>query len=159
VNVRVSVRIGVAGMTKKAFEVEFDHFQFMIGDKQSAPLVDTSKLWDKGGPIAVLPETQTIVGVATVRFGGKVLVHVAVEEDLSVPGAKWIEVGPFELFIPSGRVIIFGPESEDLDAYQVLLPTAGKYDGTLYNAGTERVVDEMSPDGEDEYYIVLSPHL
>jgi hypothetical protein len=64
-------------------------------------------------------------------------------------------MGEFDMEIPSGRVIFWGPELEDINQAVAIELLPGCYRGMAFSRGTEEVVDEMAPSGPDEYLIFL----
>lgn len=66
-------------------------------------------------------------------------------------------MGTFEVNVPSGRLIFWGPELEDISQAPRVELFPGCYQGVAFSSGTEQVVDEMVLSGPDEYLIVLSP--
>lgn len=133
-----------------------DHFQVLFGDARAAPFVDTSRLWDASGRVVTMHGFPTLVGLGTARFGGPTRLIVRANGAQAYPTSDWKAMGNFEVDVPSGRLIFWGPELEDIaHAPGTDLPP-GHYEGSAFSRGEEEVRDEMSSDGPDEYLILLS---
>ena len=141
--------------TRHQLEVPTDHFQVLVGDAKRGPEVDTTHLWDAGGALVSLKGAPELVGLATVRAGGITRVEVDVLPGPFTVGDKWLDLGGFILSVPSGRIILWGPEVNDLSQAPSLSLPPGRYEGRAFSRGTEAVKDEMAPNGPDEYRIVL----
>lgn len=143
-------------MTSK-FVLYADHFQVLAGDREEGPLVDTTSLWDSADSVASLSDQDTIVGIATVRFGGSTNFEIEIATQPPVDPADWKRLGEFTLRAPSGEILFWGPESPDPAAQgtRVQLPSPGTYKGIAYSFGAEQVTDEMAPSGPDTYRVVL----
>ena len=137
------------------FDIENDHFQILLGDRDRGPLVDTTQLWGSAGSVAVTPNAPELVGLGTARYGGKTRVHVETSSSPPRPQSGWTEMGKFALYVPSGEIIIWAPESLDLRKMPTVSIERGRYLGFAFSQGTDAVVDEMATDGPDEYRIVL----
>lgn len=136
-------------------ELIADHFQILFGDSEQAPLIDTTTLWDSPGRVASLPGISELVGIGTVRYGGATQLTIRIEDSPQVLLSGWQLMGRFEVNVPSGRLIFWGPELEEISqAPGVKLPS-GRYEGLAFSQRTELVVDEMAADGPDEYLIAL----
>lgn len=143
--------------TEHRVELTTDHFQLLFGDSLEAPFVDTTALWDSPGRVASLSETPELVGLGTVRYGGttRLTIRVATLPQEPLPG--WQMMGRFELNVPSGRLVFWGPELEDIDQAPSIDLPIGRYRGMAFSHGTEAVVDEMADEGPDEYLVALWP--
>ena len=128
-------------MKSHNFEIDFDHFQFLIGDRDRGPLVDTSTLWDASQPIGAVRDVSEVIGISTVRHGGKLNVAINVAKSLEVNGDSWVIIGEFEISVPSGKLILWGPESVDLDRLQAIAVSPGRYSAAAYSRGTDDVTD------------------
>ncbi len=138
------------------FDVEGDHFQILIGDRVRGPLVDTTELWESGGRIAAMLNAPELIGLGTARYGGKTRILVELElppHGLVTPG--WTPMGEFLLHIPSGEILLWGPEAADLGNMSTVRLEPGMYHGRAFSRGTDAVLDEMASEGPDEYRIVL----
>lgn len=144
-------------MKDHIFKLDFDHFQFLVGDKHEGPLVDTTKMWDLSSPIGVVHGIDYIAGISTVRMGGKLSVIVRVTEDHSQKETEWNTLGQFDIDLPSGQMILWAPETFALDDAPVVHVVPDRYHAVAYSRNTEKVNDEMSSEGPDEYCIVISP--
>lgn len=140
----------------KSFEINFDHFQFLIGDRKRGPLVDTSSLWDKSQIIGIVVDVPEIVGISTVRYGGKLQVGIQVARNPEIDCNSWDRIGEFEINLPSGELIVWAPETEDIDQSPTVSVPSGRYLGVAYSRGTDDVTDEMETVGSDEYCVVIS---
>lgn len=142
--------------TEHTIELVTDHFQVLFGDEVRAPLVDTSSLWDVPGRVVYLSGFPELVGLGTVRFGGTTRLTIRIEEHHQAPQLGWQLMGGFEVHVPSGRLIFWGPELEDVGQAHGIELAPGCYQGSAFSRGTEKVLDEMASSGPDEYLIALS---
>ena len=142
-------------MKSHDLEINFDHFQFLIGDSDRGPLVDTSTLWDASQPIGTMPDVREVIGIPTVRHGGKLNVSINITDSLEINDDSWFFVGEFEINVPSGKLLLWGPEAADLDQLPVIALSPGRYSAAAYSRGTDDVSDEMEDEGPDEYCVVL----
>jgi len=142
--------------TEDRVEVVADHFQVLFGDKAQAPLVDTVALWDTPGRIVCLEGSPELVGLGTIRYGGTVRLTIHVGGDQEAPMPDWRELGRFEVNVPSGRLIFWAPELENIDLAPGLDLPPGRYVGSAFSRGEEDVHDEMASEGPDEYLIMLT---
>lgn len=142
---------------EKIFDVVADHFQVLMGDSVGAPLIDTTALWDMPGRLGVLEKFPEIVGLGTIRFGGKTRITVRVADHQELPSPDWRLLGKFDLDAPSGRLIFWGPEIETVKSAPGVDLSPGCYEGCAFSRGEQDVHDEMASEGPDEYLIVLSP--
>ncbi|MEF2148458.1 hypothetical protein [Aquilutibacter rugosus] len=138
-------------------DVFADHFQVLMGDSVRAPLVDTTALWDLPGRLGTLKGCSEIVGLGTIRYGGKTGITVRVGDHQELPSPDWLLLGKFDLDVPSGRLIFWGPEIETTVSAPGVDLSPGGYEGTAFSRGEQNVHDEMDSEGPDEYLIVLSP--
>lgn len=138
-------------------EVPTDHFQFMFGDKQQGPLLDTSSLWDGAGHVAQLPGHSELVGMGVVRSGGRIRLMVDVRNNEASEDCEWHPLGKFHLAVPSGEILFWSPESEDLESCPAISLPAGDYLGLASARGMEQVSDESELEGPDEYRIIIWP--
>ena len=143
--------------TENAVELVADHFQVLFGDGVQAPLIDTTTLWDAPGRIASLEKFPELVGLGTIRYGGATRLTIRVDEYQEVPAPDWRALGSFEVNVPSGRLIFWAPELENIDLAPGFDLPPGLYEGSAFSRGEEDVHDEMASEGSDEYLIVLSP--
>src|SRR5690606_13661776 len=142
-------------IVERTLDVVTDHFQLLIGDSVQAPLLDTTALWDSPGRVASLKGSPELVGLGTVRYGGKTRVTLRVGDHLDESLRGWSLLGEFFLSVPSGELILWGPELENIHlASKVSVPKDG-YQGAAFVRGAVLVTDEMSPDGSDEYLVTL----
>ena len=137
-------------------DVENDHFQVLLGDSVRGPRVDTRHLWDAGTTIATLPNEREIVGLGTVRYGGRVRVVIETCPSLPIAPEGWAELGAFTLSLPSGDLLLWGPEAEDMSKAPSVSVGPGTFQCAAYSKGTDAVPDEMAPVGNDEYRIVMA---
>jgi hypothetical protein len=137
------------------FEVVTDHFQFFLSDSLLGPESDTSAIWDQGGSVVTSPELPGIVAVATARYGGRTRVAVHIGHERPAASEGWEELGSFALTVPSGMVVLWGPEVDDFDTVPRVPLDPGRYEGLVRARGTDEIEDEMDPDGPDEYEVVL----
>lgn len=136
-------------------ELATDHFQILFGDSVEAPLIDTTTLWDSPGCAISSSQLSELIGLGTTRYGGTTRLRVDITETPLETPLGWKSMGCFELNTSSGQVIFWGPELEDITkAASIRLPP-GRYQGAAFSRGTEAVVNEMDPDGPDEYLIIL----
>jgi hypothetical protein len=141
---------------QQRFEFDTDHFQFFIGDHARGPRTNTEHIWDTSDSVATLRNIPFLVGVATARYGSKTRVVVEiVDKKPSTPDGEWKEMGSFSLQAPSGKLILWAPENVNLSGLPTVTVQPGNYDGLVFSTGTDTVIDEMAPDGPDEYRIVL----
>jgi hypothetical protein len=133
------------------FEIEVDHGQFFIEDSSLGQTSDTSNIWEPGKKIASLPG---LIGVITARLFGKTRVMLGIQS--SELEKVWLKMGECELEVPSGKLLITRPETTDLGAVPKVEVEPGKYTVQVFSKGTETVSDEMAPEGEDEYAVILS---
>lgn len=138
--------------------VDADHFQILVGDSARGPLVDTSALWDSAASIPTVDGAPELIAVPIARFGGTVRVEVDVvaapPEQESWP---WESLGRFRLDVPSGEILLWGPELVDLaTAARVKVPK-GSYFGEARARDRDQVSDEQSSDGPDRYRLLLWP--
>lgn len=136
-------------------EIESDHFQVLLGDRERGPLVDTSSLWNEDQNVVAVPGAPELVAIGTARFGGKTRIQVEVASSEPEPQAGWSDMGNFVLDVRSGELLIWAPESPDLQRVPVVTIDPGKYLGRAFSRGTDAVADEMATAGPDEYRIVL----
>jgi hypothetical protein len=138
------------------FEVVVDHFQIMIADSVRGVDEDTTQLWDStDGRVAQLP-SRLFIAVGTVRYGGVVRVTVEVAGGPRTLPEEWEVLGEFSLEVPSGRVVLFGPEEAgDLHLAPTVPLEPALYSGCAFCKGADSVKDEMDLEGPDEYRIVL----
>lgn len=132
-----------------------DHFQVLFGDSVQAPLVDTTALWEPPGRVIVSSELSELIGLGTVRYGGTTRLRVDIAEAPPDVPPDWQPMGCFDLNIPSGQLIFWGPELADISKAASLRLRPGHYQGAAFSRDTEAVVDEMDPDGPDEYLLIL----
>ena len=142
--------------TENAVELVSDHFQVLFGDGVQAPHIDTTTLWDASGRIASLEEFPELVGLGTIRYGGVTRLTIRVNEFQDIPAPDWRELGGFEVNVPSGRLIFWAPELENIALAPGFDLPPGLYEGRAFSRGEEGVHDEMASEGPDEYLIVLS---
>ena len=142
--------------TENVIEVVTDHFQLLFGDEAEAPRVDTSMLWDNPGRVVTLSDFPALVGLGTVRYGGTTRLTIRTADYQETPTPDWQIMGSFEINVPSGRLIFWAPELEDLDRAPIIELPPGHYQGRAFIRGSEELHDEMASDGPDEYLIVLS---
>jgi hypothetical protein len=136
------------------FQVTTDHFQLLFGDSEHGPDVDTTNLWrENNNRVASIP--PYIVGLPTIRYGGKTKVQVEVTDAPPLGKSSWQPIGDFALEVPSGQVVFWGPELVDLSQARYVTLPAGSYAGIVLARGRECVKDEMADEGADEYRIVL----
>lgn len=137
-------------------EVVGDHFQVLLGDERLAPMVDTSRLWDAPGRVAAMPGSAEILGLGTARQGGVFRLTVRIEDAVEPTPPGWKVLGAFDLDVPSGRLVVWGPELDDIDvAPRVDIP-AGRWRGMACSRGEDAVLDEFESTGPDEYLLVLA---
>lgn len=136
-------------------EVSADHFQILFGDAREAPLLDTSTLWDAVGQVVTLPRHAELVGLGTVRSSGKIRLAVDFSDNQMDEPPGWQRMGSFNLAVPSGKIVFWSPETEDIDQCTTISVQAGNYHGLAFSRNTNEVVDEMNPIGPDEYKILL----
>jgi len=142
--------------SEEVIELVTDHFQVLFGDEVQAPLFDTTALWDAPGRVVSLPGVSELVGLGTIRYGGTTRLTVRIADYQEAPTPDWQALGSFEVNVPSGRMIFWAPELEDIDlAPRVELPP-GRYRGSVFSRGEEGVRDEMDSSGPDEYLIALA---
>lgn len=139
------------------FELLTDHFQFLLGDAELGPLVDTTRLWDIHSPVVSMPDAQELVGVATVRYGGTTKVQLEILRSPPGAAAGWQTLGMFTLAVPSGRLVVWAPESAAVDGGPSVWIEPGTYSGKAAATGTEEVADEMAQRGPDVYRCSLWP--
>jgi hypothetical protein len=94
--------------------VETDHFQLLFGDAELGPRVDTTHLWDNEQGVVQLDDAPELAGIATVRYGGRTKVQVEIQDDPPAPDPEWRFVGSLRLRLPSGRLVLWGPDALDL---------------------------------------------
>jgi len=138
------------------FQMNSDHFQFLFGDRKYGSDVNTEIIWggNINGVVFIPPYT---VGVPTIRYGGSTKLQVEVTDTPRSSDFGWQPLGHFELELPSGQLIFWGPELVDLSQAQSVALSAGSYAGIVLARGGELVTDEMADEGPDEYRIVLWP--
>ena len=136
-------------------EIENDHFQLLVGDRVRGPLVDTMELWKEGQEVVSRSRAQELVAIGTARFGGKVRVQVEIAP--SEPGrrADWKVLGDFVLDVQSGELLLWAPESHDLNRTPTVPIDPGRYAGRAFSRCTDAVTDEMAHEGPDEYRLVV----
>ncbi len=138
--------------------VEADHFQVLIGDRDGGPLIDTSQLWDSDAPIPAIEGAPELIALPIARFGGAVRVEIDVlrgpPERESSP---WTSLGRFRLDVPSGEVVLWGPESVDIGAAMRIEVPKGSYSGEAFGLDMDQVENENAADGPDRYRLVLWP--
>ena len=149
----------------KTLVVEADHFQILLGDRCGAPFADTTDLWRSDQPIGVLADCAELVGVSVARFGGKLTVEVdlsctTMDESTSTTATDrddgqegWDRLGEFLLCLPTGELIVWGPE-QDPESAMSLEVGPGLYACRAYSTNTARIRDEMAVEGPDRYRIV-----
>jgi hypothetical protein len=137
------------------FEIENDHFQILLGDRVYGPLVDTMHLWDSGGRVAAMPNAPELVGLGTARYGGKTRIEVEITTSPPGPQSGWTSMGELSLYVPSGELVLWGPEALNTDQAPAVTLEPGRYFGSAFSRGTDAVIDEMATEGPDEYVIVL----
>jgi hypothetical protein len=140
-----------------SFILDTDHFQFYAGDRENGPYVDISEIWNEGGPVVFVPNQPSLVGIATIRYGGKTRVQVEISQLLPTVDDDWTKLGDFELDLPSGELLLWAPETPDIRRGPSLRVPPRFYHGTAYSRGTSLVLDEMDEEGPDEYRIILYP--
>ena len=138
--------------------VNADHFQVLVGDRDKGPLVDTSELWDSGVAIPSIKGKSELIALPIARFGGSVRVELdVVAGPPDEESSPWESLGRFILDIPSGAIVLWGPELLDLGtAVRVEVPK-GTYFGEAFARDRDQVSDEYAADGPDRYRIVLWP--
>lgn len=139
-----------------AVEVVADHFQVLLGDGVQAPSVDTTTLWDKPGRVACLEGFPELVGLGIIRYGGTIRLKIRFDDHDETTPAGWRALGRFEVNVPSGRLIFWGPELERIESAPGIDIPPGRYEGSAFSRGEERVYDEMASEGPDEYLILLA---
>ena len=142
-------------MNTHQFELLTDHFQFLFGDAIEGPRADTTNLWDADGSIGVIEEEPVVIGVATVRHGGRTTVLLGVHESRPAEELGWRSLGEFTLSLPSGKVLLWAPETDDVEASPSLALEPGTYRGVAMVHGDEEVSDEKASEGPDRYKVVL----
>ena len=143
-------------MSAHDIEIESDHFQVLVGDAKAGPLVDTSEIWDARGSIGASPGDPTLVAIGTTRFGGRTQLTVTVGDDgpPAWPGdARFL--GEFVLDVPSGEILVWAPESDDLSLHPRVQVVPGMYSGIAVGMNLEMVSDEMEQEGLDRYGLHL----
>lgn len=140
---------------ERRIELTTDHFQLLFGDSVRSPLVDTTTLWDKPGRVVSLAGFPELVGLGTVRYGGVTRLTVRVVDQEEEAQTDWQLLGRFDVSVPSGRMIFWGPEIQSIREAVSLQLSPGCYRGKAFCRGAEAVVDEMAADGPDEYLIAL----
>src|SRR4029079_8281060 len=139
----------------KQFVIPIDHFQFFAGDRRLGPLVDTSDIWRNNAKVAYLSGSPELVGIGTVRYGGRARVQIEFAENTNQIESDWTKLGEFTLALPTGELVLWAPESVDIRNCPSLRLPSGTYQGEAYSRGTLDVMDEMEEDGPDEYRIIL----
>jgi hypothetical protein len=137
--------------------VRADHFQVLIGDSVEGPLVDTSSLWNSSDPIPSVPGTEHLIALPVARFGGTAQVQLIMQtSSVTEQGApEWELIGDFKLDLPSGTILLWGPETVDLESAASVVLSKGRYVGEAFATGRELVTDEEVLEGPDRYRIVL----
>jgi hypothetical protein len=136
-------------------EVQSDHFQVLVGDAKAGPLVDTSGIWNVHGNIGASPGDPTLVAIGTTRFGGRMQLTVIVGDDRP-PACDARVLGEFVLDVPSGEILFWAPESDDLSLHPRIRVAPGMYSGIAIGMNLELVSDEMEQEGLDRYGLHLS---
>lgn len=103
-----------------------------------------------------MDDASEIAGISTVRYAGKLKVLVLVSGTPEIDCDSWNRIGLFEIDLPSGELIVWGPETENLDQSPTVSVPPGRYAGAAYSRGTDDVTDEMETEGPDEYCVVIS---
>ena len=137
---------------KYQFNIETDHFQILIGDRVKGPRVDTAALWSGGQSVAALSSVPELIGLSIARFGGRTRVGVDVVESQPETQLGWKEQGEFSLYVPSGSIRLWGPETIDFEQVVSIPLKPGTYSGRAFSRGTDEVLDEMA--NEDPMSIV-----
>jgi hypothetical protein len=132
--------------------VPASHFQLMFGDGLHAPGADTTDLWADSAPPRVV-RGPGVFAFQVARFGGEV--HVAIAVDEPAPEFPWFRLGDFELAVPSGEVVVFGPESTRADGEARVAVPVGIYSGAAFAVGEDAVGDELDPSGPERYLLGL----
>ena len=140
----------------REFELDTDHFQILLGDGEQGPLVDTSTLWNTAGGVAALSDDPYVVGIGTVRQGGRTRVRVDLKEDTGGVIEEGKYLGDFLLSLPSGRLMVWSPETEDLANAPNVSMEPGRYRGRAFGLGLDEVRDESALEGPEQYRIILS---
>lgn len=141
---------------EKVIELVTDHFQVLFGDELQAPLVDTTALWDAPGRVVAMAGVSELVGLGTIRYGGTTHLTIRIDDYQEIPTSDWQMLGSFEVNVPSGRMIFWAPEVEDINLAPRVELSPGRYRGSAFSRGEEGVHDEMDSSGPDEYLIVLA---
>jgi hypothetical protein len=138
--------------------VKADHFQILVGDRAQGPLVDTSGLWDSEGPIPSVDGIRALIALPIARFGGTVHVEIDICSERPPSGlSPWEDLGSFEIDVPSGELLLWGPETLDMaEAASVRVP-AGSFRGQALALNANQLTDELASDGPDRYRLVLWP--
>jgi hypothetical protein len=137
------------------FTIIGDHYQFYLEDEYSQ--ADTSALWDDRASRDMFVVASGLIGVGTVRYGGRITVIVDVRAQRpTVSLDQWDHAVLCSIEAPSGRLMIASPESDGTDAPRIVVEP-GTYQVVLLYRGLDTVDDDNAADGSDVYHILLWP--
>jgi hypothetical protein len=136
-------------------EVVADHFQFLVGDSAAGILADTTSLWRSRGVLGQIEESPEIVGIGTIRSGGRTKVVVTVGGKSPAEGAEGRVLGQFRLRLPSGIAVLWGPSAVDLSGAPSVRVPPGTYLGVATLRWEDQVSDEEAEEGPEEYWLRL----
>jgi hypothetical protein len=132
-----------------------DHYQFYLEDERSQ--ADTSDIWDDRASRDMFVVAPGLIGVSTVRYGGRVTVLVDVHEQRpTIVLDQWSHAVICSIDAPSGRLVVWSPESDFAQAPRIVV-SPGTYQALLLYGGLDTVDDENAMEGCDVYRISVWP--
>jgi hypothetical protein len=138
------------------FLIDADHFQFYLEDISIDH--DTSILWDEdellgNPPLAVL---DGLLAIGTVRWGQQTKVGVELRQQppTEIDETQWEQIAEASIMTRAGVLKLITPEGDDQLAPQIEV-SPGTYRVRIYYGNLSSVQDELAPQGDDTYYLVL----
>lgn len=147
-------------MASSRVEGVADHFQVLVGDKEQGPNVDTTSLWDGRSAVPCVEGFDELFAIPLRGFGGRVVVEIVVLESEPWQAQNPARlIGRFVLDVPSGEIVLWGPEAREISSQPHVQAGVGKFDGELYCYEGSHVEPGDFSQGDDSYHLVLRPRL
>ncbi len=134
------------------FSIFAEHFQFYVQDKDSDE--DLSIYWDEDSRQALVSFLNEIVGIATVRsMDVPITLKLLEKEPEDEALDDWDHVVQGSVSIPSGKLLITGPVTQDDEALNIdVVP--GTYGLRAYFGSLDEV-DAEGFEGDDFYQVSI----
>lgn len=145
--------------TEHALRIPVDHGQFYVEDET----LEDPLGWDIDATFARVARDHfgiTPAGfvVGTVRHWGDTDIVVDVRAEAPTPPFDtWDHVVECGLAVPSGQITISAPETTGTPMVPRIRLAPGQYRAMVFYGALDSVTDELDPEGEDHYRVVLWP--